>query len=672
MKSNEVCTVNTWSERFNLHGTLSLQYVNDTIHVIEYKDQERSIAVDIDHVEVNTPDSAVRFTFPRGSGDRLEFRIEDDAELSVLSRAKEDCHAICEMKLRLNSVLRDAYYSGMYSNLDPDAKIILCDEMEKLKKETPNVFFSSLLNSSEMRRDMSVGAIPKKATKHADDANSVLLNDVVCVFCEAAMLQCKDLEFIVHPNVPMTSSGKNVFMCSVCIENWKEYRDIAEHDDQLVLPGEVNEELCAICSDTPHTLVLCGECPRSFCNNCLARVLTRVEIVELEKNNDADWMCTCCIAGFSKNPPLTRTAWKMVAGRRNYTYGTLVPYTKSHQSATQNTASTSSSSSSSSSSSKPTNILGAGGLGQNKSSSVGVSIGASSFNGNNSGSSSPSNGAAIVQRNLRAHSQAQSKAQQVRDAIEKDDDEDASDEDCAIVFAKPSKPKPVPIAVTTTTSSSSAATANQCQNVNNKGKNKVVVANSAPVSASAAHTPIPISNAKLDEKYYFGQYLSFYKLQCEEIVVHMEALLTAAATTSATAARNAHKRKRNLSSAIATDDVCFLCKDGGELIECDWRCATAKHGERCLKVYHTYCLDFEVPENDKWCCPRHYCDMCGNQTLKFVCKYCPVSLCANCPEQFVAKVSSIDLVELFAATYIHISLKYTTSVKKTFRHFVNC
>ena len=43
-----------------------------------------------------------------------------------------------------------------------------------------------------------------------------------------------------------------------------------------------------------------------------------------------------------------------------------------------------------------------------------------------------------------------------------------------------------------------------------------------------------------------------------------------------------------------TDDICFLCKDGGELIECDWRCYSAKNGERCLKCYHAYCLDYEV------------------------------------------------------------------------------
>eukprot|EP01032_Pedospumella_encystans_P029770 gene29770-33609_t len=52
MKLTEICLVNTWSDRFGTEGKLSLLHVNDTIHVMEYKDNERSIAVDIDLVEL--------------------------------------------------------------------------------------------------------------------------------------------------------------------------------------------------------------------------------------------------------------------------------------------------------------------------------------------------------------------------------------------------------------------------------------------------------------------------------------------------------------------------------------------------------------------------------------------------------------------------------------------
>ena len=73
-----------------------------------------------------------------------------------------------------------------------------------------------------------------------------------------------------------------------------------------------------------------------------------------------------------------------------------------------------------------------------------------------------------------------------------------------------------------------------------------------------------------------------------------------------------------------TDDACFLCKDGGDLIECDWkRSFGAKRGTcKCRKVYHEYCLAYDVPEGKTWICPRHYCDGCATQKLAHMCKYC--------------------------------------------------
>ena len=90
----------------------------------------------------------------------------------------------------------------------------------------------------------------------------------------------------------------------------------------------------------------------------------------------------------------------------------------------------------------------------------------------------------------------------------------------------------------------------------------------------------------------------------------------------------------------ATDDVCFLCKDGGDLIECD----DSKHKlcdkrKRCKKVYHSYCLSYIVEDDGRdWRCPRHFCDACGSSTLKYICKYCPLSICKSCPQAMAKKV----------------------------------
>lgn len=89
-----------------------------------------------------------------------------------------------------------------------------------------------------------------------------------------------------------------------------------------------------------------------------------------------------------------------------------------------------------------------------------------------------------------------------------------------------------------------------------------------------------------------------------------------------------------------SDDVCFLCKDGGELMECDYIHKDVAWKRRCQKVYHPYCLTFQVDSSEKcWRCPRHFCDTCSSMKLKYVCMYCPMSSCAACSDPMTGKVS---------------------------------
>uniref|UniRef100_K3WN28 Zinc finger PHD-type domain-containing protein n=1 Tax=Globisporangium ultimum (strain ATCC 200006 / CBS 805.95 / DAOM BR144) TaxID=431595 RepID=K3WN28_GLOUD len=59
-----------------------------------------------------------------------------------------------------------------------------------------------------------------------------------------------------------------------------------------------------------------------------------------------------------------------------------------------------------------------------------------------------------------------------------------------------------------------------------------------------------------------------------------------------------------------TEDLCFCCRDGGELVECDFKSGGTYQdslGVSCPKVYHEACLGYKVPEAFVWTCPRHRC-----------------------------------------------------------------
>ena len=49
----------------------------------------------------------------------------------------------------------------------------------------------------------------------------------------------------------------------------------------------------------------------------------------------------------------------------------------------------------------------------------------------------------------------------------------------------------------------------------------------------------------------------------------------------------------------------------------------------CPKVYHESCLGFQVPEGgaEDWLCPRHFCAVCGSNSVAWSCRFCPHSFC---------------------------------------------
>ena len=94
-------------------------------------------------------------------------------------------------------------------------------------------------------------------------------------------------------------------------------------------------------------------------------------------------------------------------------------------------------------------------------------------------------------------------------------------------------------------------------------------------------------------------------------------------------------------SEDAWEDYCFLCKDGGDLICCEWGwdddqgIPVGSGGSKCRKAYHLKCV--QLAANDEsdlpstWHCPRHACNLagCGQTNVSFSCPTCPRTYCAQ-------------------------------------------
>ncbi|XP_066089027.1 histone-lysine N-methyltransferase NSD2 isoform X1 [Saccopteryx bilineata] len=81
--------------------------------------------------------------------------------------------------------------------------------------------------------------------------------------------------------------------------------------------------------------------------------------------------------------------------------------------------------------------------------------------------------------------------------------------------------------------------------------------------------------------------------------------------------KNKRRRTRGDGKKVSEDE-CFRCGDGGQLVLCDRK--------SCTKAYHLSCLGLGKRPFGKWVCPWHHCDVCGKPSAAF-CHFCPNSFC---------------------------------------------
>uniref|UniRef100_A0A3Q1FI14 Nuclear receptor binding SET domain protein 2 n=1 Tax=Acanthochromis polyacanthus TaxID=80966 RepID=A0A3Q1FI14_9TELE len=77
-------------------------------------------------------------------------------------------------------------------------------------------------------------------------------------------------------------------------------------------------------------------------------------------------------------------------------------------------------------------------------------------------------------------------------------------------------------------------------------------------------------------------------------------------------------KRRKSEGKKKSEDECFRCRDGGQLVLCDKK--------TCTKAYHLSCLNLTKRPFGRWDCPWHHCDVCGKNSEAF-CQLCPNSFC---------------------------------------------
>ncbi|KAK6945530.1 SWIB/MDM2 domain [Dillenia turbinata] len=94
------------------------------------------------------------------------------------------------------------------------------------------------------------------------------------------------------------------------------------------------------------------------------------------------------------------------------------------------------------------------------------------------------------------------------------------------------------------------------------------------------------------------------------------------------------KNFRKMKMEELAEDYCFVCKDGGDLIICDYNHSLSSSAavRNCLKSYHPGCVEEDnsiLEKKKRWNCARHSCYNC-QKLARFHCFCCPMSVCKLC------------------------------------------
>lgn len=249
-----------------IDGTIYLKALSDVDFLLEFSTmiQAENVKVALEDVTI-IDDQILRVL---ANGDIFYFSVTNNMEYVILDDAIRECRLLADIAFRIDCLVRDRYFAGVYSSSVTEKNdILLCEGVQDIKSQQQS---SADFRIYEVSLENLQMAMPKICDAVENGIIYEEISRLTCIFCGAQKIMDIAQKFVLHPYVPVNSERRNLYMCFPCINNWRIYREKAVNDDQIVLQDELNEELCGefikICGN--HKIALPYHCsgePLSMC-----------------------------------------------------------------------------------------------------------------------------------------------------------------------------------------------------------------------------------------------------------------------------------------------------------------------------------------------------------------------------------------------------------------------
>jgi len=192
-------------------GELVVFQISNVTAIARFEGEDTEIEFDLHSAVIDFGSTDVRFT---ALDERiLIVKLDNNEDLQILRDAYLLSREVCDLTLRLRSVARDFYFSGVY-RAKPEATAVFSELIQNIDlsgKEEQDIL-SDIVNVVENSSSKDGLKSLQKAIR------------IKCIFCDEDSVTSPSLDFLSHPYVSCNFHGEELFLCSKCHGNWQSYR----------------------------------------------------------------------------------------------------------------------------------------------------------------------------------------------------------------------------------------------------------------------------------------------------------------------------------------------------------------------------------------------------------------------------------------------------------------